>query len=102
MRRRSKPTDIGSVMSSLVASWGLANSYHGWLVVRHWEDIVGETIAQRAIANDYREGVLYVAVEKDIWRQELQMQREEILRKIHSRPYGKAIKEIRYTGGRKG
>ena len=85
-----------------MAKWGLANSYHGWLVVRHWPEIVGDIIAERALAEHYSDGVLYIAVEKDIWRQELQMQREEILKKIHSRPYGKAIKEIRYTGGRKG
>jgi len=85
-----------------VASWGLGTSYHGWLVVRHWPDIVGDTIAERAIADRFEDGTLFVAVEKDIWRQELHLQTEEILRKIHSRPYGRAIREIRWTGGRKG
>ena len=101
-RRRSQPTEIGSIMSNLVASWGLTASYQGWLVVRAWPKIVGAHIAERAIAENFSDGVLYVAVEKDIWRQELHMQREEILRKIHSLPYGRAIKEIRLTGCRKG
>ena len=89
-------------MSNLMASWGLTASYQGWRVVRAWPEIVGSLIAERAVAEHFADGVLYVAVEKDIWRQELQMQREEILRKIHSLPYGRAIKDIRLTGRRKG
>jgi predicted nucleic acid-binding Zn ribbon protein len=89
-------------MSRLIASWGLTASYEGWQIVRAWPDIVGPQIANRAIAEKFDEGILYVAVDKDIWRQELHMQREDILRKIHSLPYGRAIKELRLTGRRKG
>jgi predicted nucleic acid-binding Zn ribbon protein len=72
------------------------------MVVEHWPEIVGEDIAARAVADGYRDGVLYVSVEQDVWRQELQMQKETILRKIHELPYGQAVREIRLTGVKKG
>ena len=101
-RRQVKPTSISSVMSSVMGSVGLQDSFMGWKVVSSWKDIVGPDVASRASADNYENGVLYVTVQKDVWRQELQMQKEMILRKIHSLPYGRAIREIRLVKGQKG
>lgn len=101
-RSRSGPVEISSIIGSVVSTIGIRSTYEGERVVDAWPEIVGADIAQRAIADRVVDGVLMVCVEKDVWRQQLQMQREEILRKIHRLPFGRSIKDIRLVGGKKG
>ncbi|MDX9858854.1 MAG: DUF721 domain-containing protein [candidate division Zixibacteria bacterium] len=81
---------------------GIKASYEAARVIDAWPEIVGADIAARAVADRVVDGVLFVCVEKDVWRQQLHMQREEILHKIHRLPYGRTIREIRLVGGKKG
>ena len=53
-----------------------------------------DEIARVAQADRFREGILVVIVEQDAWRQELEMQRDEILRKIQNCRGGKAVEKI--------
>ena len=99
---RSRPVEISSVIGSVVSSIGIKASYEGVKVIDAWPEIVGPDIAARATADRVADGVLYVCVEKDVWRQQLHMQREVILRKIHALPFGRSIKEIRLVGAKKG
>ena len=97
-----QPRPISGVIDALMGSLGLRNSYHGWLVVRNWPQIVGDHIARRSRAIRFDEGVLYVAVPDAVWRQELAMQVENILREIRCLPYGRVIKKVRLVQGQKG
>lgn len=95
------PKAINGVMESLFKSLGLSKRYHGWLVMHHWRELVGDFIADRSEAYRYDNGTLFVAVEDPVLRQELLM-RPNIMDKIKTLPHGKAIKKIRFVGGRKG
>ena len=95
------PKQLNGVMESLFRSLGLSKRYHGWLVIHHWRELVGDFIADRSNAFRYDEGTLYVSVEDPVLRQELLM-RPGIMEKIKSLPYGAAINEIRFVGSRKG
>ncbi|HOP05927.1 MAG TPA: DUF721 domain-containing protein [candidate division Zixibacteria bacterium] len=95
------PQPISGLVDKLMANLGLSRRYDGWRVVKDWVDIVGSTLAARARAIRYAEGVLYIAVEDDSWRQELSMQLETILDEIHRRPYGRAVQEIHFESGLK-
>ena len=96
------PKAISGVIEKVVRSLGLSDRYHGWQVVTNWEEIVGETVARVAVATRFEDGVLYVAVADDAWRQELAMQTDSILEKIRTYPYGKGIKQLRLVRGKKG
>jgi len=71
------------------------------MVVQAWPDVVGAAVAQRARAISFDEGVLYIAVPDAVWRQELAMQTENILREIRNLPYGRVVKRLRLVQGRK-
>ena len=101
-RAGRQPKHFSGVLSGVFRSLGLAGSYNGWLVVTRWPQIVGEAIAEKANAIRYEDGSLYVAVRDASWRQELAMRQDELLKKIHSFPYGTSVKEIRLVHGRKG
>jgi len=93
------PQALSGLIPQLMRKLGLGKRYAGWMVVTRWQEIVGETMAERARAIAFDDGVLTVAVEDDSWRQELSMQLDTILKEIHSQSYGKAVKEIRLTRG---
>ena len=101
-RSRNTPKPIAGVMDKLMASLGISRHYHGWQVVSNWEKIVGDRISRVSRAVRFEDGVLYVAVDRDTWRQELSMQAESILRKIREYPYGRVVTQLRFVRGEKG
>jgi predicted nucleic acid-binding Zn ribbon protein len=60
-----------------------------------WNEIVGDVIAHAAVPVKVIKGVLYVSVKNSTWRQELMMQKPEILNKFASRFGPDIIKDIR-------
>lgn len=99
---RKAPKPIAGVIEKVVKSLGISKSYHGWLVVTKWPEIVGEQITRVAKAVRFDDGVLYVAVPDPSWRQNLAMETESILRKIRSYPYGRVVTQLRFIQGKKG
>ena len=61
-----------------------------------WKDIVGEVVAGVTETTGVEKGVLTVKTSSPTWRQELHMQKNEILEKINKKIGSKAIKEIRF------
>ena len=61
-----------------------------------WKDIVGEVVAGVTETKGVEKGVLTVKTSSPTWRQELHMQKNEILDKINKKIGSKAIKEIRF------
>jgi len=101
-RPDNAPKPISGVVENLIASLGLSRQYHGWLIVQHWPEIVGAQVAKVARAVRFEDGILYVAVPGDAWRQELAMQIESILASIHAKPYGRVVTQLRLVRGEKG
>lgn len=93
------PARLSGLIDKIISSLGLAHQYHGWRVVSQWPQIVGPDISAVARADRFKEGVLTVIVEKDVWRQELEMQLDLILEKIWSRPGGRAVQKIILRAG---
>ncbi|MDZ7796083.1 MAG: DUF721 domain-containing protein [Candidatus Marinimicrobia bacterium] len=60
-----------------------------------WNEIVGELIADISVPVKVVNGVLYVSVKNSTWRQELIMQKKQILEKYASRFGPGIIKDIR-------
>lgn len=93
---------MANAIESAISALGLSTSYHGWMVVQKWPELVGESIANRAKAFRYDDGTLYVAVKDASWRQNLAMETETILAKIRSYPFGRSIKQIRLVASERG
>lgn len=95
----AKPSRLSDLIEKVIASLGHSHKFQGWRVVGHWPEIVGPEIARCSRAVRFSEGTLIVVVEKDVWRQELEMQREQILGKIRSLPGGAAVEKIVLKAG---
>ena len=61
-----------------------------------WSAVVGKVISSVTKADRVESGTLIVRVETSVWRQELHMQKEEIINKINRKIGTRAIREIRF------
>jgi predicted nucleic acid-binding Zn ribbon protein len=94
-----EPSRLGNLIEQVIGSLGLADKFHGWRVVSRWPDIVGPEIARHSRAVRFADGILTVVVEKDVWRQELEMQLESILEKVRASAGGRAVRKIVLKAG---
>lgn len=62
---------------------------------KSWNTLVGEQVAQSSVPVKVENGVLYVSVKNSIWRQELSMQKPQILKKFEERFGRGVIRDIR-------
>lgn len=61
-----------------------------------WDSVVGKAVSKVSKAERVESGALVVKVDTSAWRQELQMQKEEIINKLNEEIGTKAIGEIRF------
>ena len=61
-----------------------------------WGEIVGKNISKVTKATGVDKGTLIIKTESATWRQELHMQKKEIINKINKKIGSIAIKEIRF------
>ena len=75
---------------------GIKSALDQEAAVTFWNNIVGETVSSVTEAERVESGTLVVRVETSVWRQELQMQKKEIIKKINKKIGTKAIRDIRF------
>ncbi|UCD17269.1 MAG: DUF721 domain-containing protein [Candidatus Zixiibacteriota bacterium] len=97
--RNAKRTTIriGSLLDKVMADLGLTSDLAGWKIVNDWPKIVGHAIARVTRPVRYEDHTLLISVPDAVWRQQLSLEVEMILGKIHTVPGGRAIKRIRFV-----
>lgn len=62
--------------------------------MHQWNRVVGESISQYAVPTRVVNGVLHVSVVNSVWRQELMMRKNELLKKYQLFTGQQIIKDI--------
>ncbi|MAV69249.1 MAG: hypothetical protein CMG04_00340 [Candidatus Marinimicrobia bacterium] len=62
-----------------------------------WAEVVGHKIAENSEAQSIDAGVIIVRTKTPAWRQELQLQKPQIINKINEALTKKIIKDIRFV-----
>ena len=88
---------IKTVLNTYLFKTGLDVGVNQQQAVSLWPTAVGKKIAEKAIIQDVKHGVLIVRVDSPIWAQELQFQKKEVLFKINKTLGKKTIKDIRFV-----
>ena len=87
---------LKSVIKKAVRNAGVENALKQESAVFMWEEVVGQAVSRVTRAEKVDKGVLTVKTESPTWRQELHMQKKEIIDKINKKIGSKSIKEIRF------
>ena len=86
---------LKKVLEKTIENYGFKNAILQEKAVSIWPDVVGKNISNISKATSVDKGVLFIKVDSPTWRQELYMQKNEIINKINKKIGSKAIKEIR-------
>ena len=86
---------LKKVLKKTIENSGFKNAILQENAVSVWSDVVGKNISKISKATSVDKGVLFIKVESATWKQELYMQKNEIINKINKKIGSKAIKEIR-------
>ncbi len=85
---------IGSIIQQWLRQNNLEEKLHETSIPQYWLEIVGESVARHAKVETIDKGRMFVRVESAVWRNELVMRREEIIRKVNEYFGAELIKEL--------
>ncbi len=81
-------------INSVLKTLGLDEKLKRMEVLNIWEKVVGEQIAKVTKAERIDKNILYVRVEKAVWRNELIFLKKEIIKKLNKELEEEIVKEI--------
>lgn len=87
---------IGGALKKLIKSSGLQKGLDQQKAVDSWSVVVGENITKNTEPISVEYGILKVQVKTPAWRQELQLQKTNIINKLNNELGKKTIKDIRF------
>ena len=87
---------IGSALKKLIKMNGLNAGLVQQKAIDVWEETVGRAISQNTETVSVEKGVLTIKTRNATWRQELQLQKTNIIRKINKELDKNIIKDIRF------
>lgn len=83
MTRRKGPEKVGEFLGDVLEKAGLREPVLRAEAVEEWENRVGEAIARVTRARNVRGTALVVEVRSSAWLMELNLMKEDILRKVN-------------------
>lgn len=87
---------LKKAIQEAISESGLEKEIQQENAVSVWSEVVGVVISKVADAVSVNKGVLVVKTGSATWRQELYMQKKDIIDKINKKIGSTAIKEIRF------
>ena len=88
---------IGKALNSFVKDSKIEKGLEQHKALGLWPIIVGDKIAENTEAESVESGVVWVSVKNPVWRQELQLQKDQIIKKLNKALMKKIIKDIRFV-----
>lgn len=85
---------IGAVIQQWLRENKLEAKLQETSIPQYWLEIVGESVARHARVETIDKGKMYVSVESAVWRKELSLRREEILKKVNEYYGSEIVKEL--------
>ena len=87
---------IRGTLKKLIKKQGFEKEINQQKAIDFWGEIVGKKINENTEPLEVRFGVLTVKVKNPVWRQELQLQKDNIIKKINKKLIKTTIKDLRF------
>jgi len=87
---------LGPAIEDLLGKLGITGKIREYDAVFHWPGVVGEQVTRVTEAQSIKNGILLVRVSNGPWRNELQMLKPEIIRKLNESLGEELVKDIRF------
>ena len=84
-------------MNRLIKELGYEKRLEYQRLLDSWPQVVGERIADVSRAERVQNGVMVVKVDSPVWRNELALEKERILKLLQEKTGSKALVDIRFV-----
>ena len=88
---------IRGTLKKLIKKQGFEKEINQQKAIDLWGEIVGKKINENTEPLEVRFGVLTVKAKNPIWRQELQLQKDNIIKSINKKLIKTTIKDLRFV-----
>ena len=93
--RIKKPTRFGVLVESILERFNLSEEFLVEAVRAKWPSVVGELIATHSFPDRIQSGVLYIAVDHNVYAGEISMMREASLESVSSECSVAGLRDLR-------
>jgi predicted nucleic acid-binding Zn ribbon protein len=87
---------LGPAIEDLLGKLGISGKIKEYDAVERWPEVVGQQVAKVTQAQAIKSGILIVRVSNGPWRNELQLLKAEIIRKLNEDLGQELVKDIRF------
>ena len=87
---------VKKAIEEVIDNAGIRSALNQETAIALWGEVVGKKVSVVTKADRVESGTMIVRVESSVWRQELHMQKEEIINKLNKKIGTRAIREIRF------
>ena len=87
---------IGGTLKKLIKKEGLENQINQQKAIDLWGDVVGQKIRENTEPVEVQFGVMTVKVKNSVWKQELQFQKNNIIKSLNKKLIKTMIKDLRF------
>lgn len=88
---------LGDALKKLTQELNLAPAWDTGTVLKHWGQIVGESVAAHCEPIAIRDRILFVRTSSPVWSHQLSRCRHLIIEKLAS--YGVTVSDVRFRAG---
>lgn len=86
--------ELATILNRLVKSLGIENKIYEARAIEVWPQAVGQRIAALARINKIENGVIYLNVTSDVWRNELLFHKKQIISEVNKLIKKNVIRDI--------
>ena len=87
---------IQAAIKNFLKKSGLNSGVEQQKALKLWGEIVGDSISKNTEPMSIKNGTMIIKTTNPVWKQELQIQKTEIIKKLNYRLKKNIIKEIRF------
>ena len=87
---------IGGTLKKLIKKEGLEKEINQQKAIDLWEEVVGQKIKENTEPIEVKFGVLIVKVKNSVWKQELQFQKDDIIKSLNRKLIKTMIRDLRF------
>ena len=87
---------IQTAIQNFLKNSGLKSGVEQQKALKLWGEVVGDKISKNTEPISVKNGTLLIKTTSPVWKQELQIQKTEIIKKLNNKFKRNIIKEIRF------
>ncbi len=94
--KRGEVVSLKEALADFLKERGWDKKIEGYQIIDHWEEVVGEELAQHAQPIKIEEQTLFLRVKSSVWANELNLRKGEIIEKINLKIKEPTISDLRF------